>query len=112
MYIAFAYYELRGTGDLVLPVLGLPDRLHVMDDPPTWVAFAVAILLAAAIGVLLYAVVFRPLRHAPLLGRVVASLGIFLYAQSLVSLRFPTIGAAVSTIEPLFRPSPSPSSGR
>lgn len=106
MYIAFAYYELRGTGDLVLPVLGLPARIHVMDDPPTWVAFAVAILLAAAIGVFLYAAVFRPLRHAPLLGRVVASLGIFLYVQSLVSLRFPTSGAAVSTIEPLFPTEP------
>ena len=30
-YIAFAFFELRQSGDLVLPILGLPARLHVVD---------------------------------------------------------------------------------
>ena len=46
-------------------------------------------------GLVLYLLVFRPLRSSTPLARVVASLGLFLYFQEVVRLRFPTAGAAV-----------------
>ena len=94
MFCAYAYYELRATGDLALPVLGLPARVHVVDRPTVFTALTAVLLMAAAAGVVLHALVFRPLRSAPPLARVVASLGIFLYLQDLARLRFPKAGAA------------------
>lgn len=101
MYVAYAYFELRDFdlsadgergGDLVLPILGLPARVHVVDRPTVATALAVAAVAAAAVGVLVYALVFRPLRAAPPLARVVASLGVFLYLTSVAQLRF--VGSA------------------
>ena len=33
LYIAVAFYELRSTGELILPFLGLPDRLSIVSSP-------------------------------------------------------------------------------
>lgn len=106
MYVAFAYFELRRTGELVLPILGLPDRVafsHVSTDAATGVttgvptvAFSLASCLAlgAVVGLVVYVLVFRPLRHAPALARVVASLGLLLYLMALAGIRFGGTGAA------------------
>lgn len=95
VYVAFAFYEFRRTGDLVLPVLGLPARVHLLARPTIAAALVLAVLLSAAVGVATYWLVFRPLRQAPALAKVVASLGLLLYLQELVRLRFPVAGAAV-----------------
>lgn len=95
VYVAFAFYEFRRTGDLVLPILGLPARVHLLARPTVLAALSVAVILAALVGVLTYWLVFRPLRQAPALAKVVASLGLLLYLQELVRLRFPVAGAAV-----------------
>jgi branched-subunit amino acid ABC-type transport system permease component len=97
MYVAFAFFALRSTGDLVLPVLGLPARVHLLARPTLATALVVALVLGALLGLVVYGLVFRPLRQAPALARVVASLGLFLYLQQMVQLRFPTTGAAVQT---------------
>ena len=56
MYVAFAFYEFRATGDLVLPILGLPDRVHLLARPTLASSLAVAVLLGnAAIPVLVQA---------------------------------------------------------
>ncbi len=88
MYVAYAYFELRSSGDLVLPVLGLPARVTIIEAPTVGTALAVALGLAAVLGVVIYLGVFRPLRTAPALARVVASLGLLLYLQAVVKLRF------------------------
>lgn len=88
VYVAFAYYELRRSGDLVLPILGLPDRVGLVARPTVATALAISLLLAAAVGAGAYALVFRPLRSAPPLARVVASLGLMVYLIGLVGLRF------------------------
>ncbi len=100
MYVAFVYFELRRSGDVVLPILGLPARLHVGDAPSTALALAVAALVAALLGLLVFALVFHPLRHAPPLARVVASIGLLLYLQEVAKLRFQQ-GAAVLALESL-----------
>lgn len=97
MYVAFAFFEFRSTGDLVLPVLGLPDRVHLLARPTLVSALIVAVALAAALGALIQTLVFRPLRRTPALTRVVASLGLLLYLQEVVRLRFPVAGSGVAS---------------
>lgn len=93
-YVAMAYYELRATGDLVLPVLGLPARVHAVDRPTTATALVICVVLAAALGAAVYLAVFRFLRSAPPLARVVASLGLFVYLIGVMGLRFTSRGSA------------------
>lgn len=95
MYVAFAYFEFRETGDLVLPIIGFPSRVHLLARPTLASAMAVTLILAATLGLVVYALVFRPLRQAPALARVVASLGLLVYLQEMVRLRFPVAGAGV-----------------
>ncbi|NNE73910.1 MAG: ABC transporter permease [Acidimicrobiales bacterium] len=94
MYVAFVYYELRASGDLVLPFLGLPDRVHLVDRPTVSTALILSLVLAALCGALIYLVIFRPLRNAPPLARVVASLGLFVYLIAIAGLRFVGTGSA------------------
>ena len=94
MYVAFAFFEFRETGDLVLPILGLPARVHLLARPTLATALGFAVLLAAGLGLVVYGLVFRPLRESPALARVVASLGLLLYLQEIVRLRFPVSGSA------------------
>lgn len=102
MYVAYAYFEFRATGELVLPVIGLPDRIPILPaEPPPTVAssMVVALLLAAAMGLVFYWLIFRPLRSAPDLAKVVASLGLFLYLLALASAQFGGHGAATGGVE-------------
>jgi branched-subunit amino acid ABC-type transport system permease component len=101
MYVAFAYFEFRDNGDVVLPVLGLPARVHLLPTPTLVTALVFALVLSAVLGLVVWVLVFRPLRHAPALARVVASLGLYLYLQEVVRLRFPTAGASVVTRLPV-----------
>jgi branched-subunit amino acid ABC-type transport system permease component len=106
MYVAFAFYEFRETGDLVLPIIGLPDRVHLLARPTLASALAFAVALAVALGLVVYLLVFRPLRQSPALARVVASLGLLLYLQEIVRLRFPISGASVVTHRPVLADEP------
>lgn len=106
MYVAFAFFEFRETGDLVLPVLGLPARIHLLARPTLASALLVAVALAAALGAGVYALVFRPLRRSPVLARVVASLGLLLYLSEVVRLRFPVAGSGVVTRRPVLPEDP------
>ena len=54
----------------------------------------------------MYALVFRPLRRSPVLARVVASLGLLLYLQEIVRLRFPVAGSGVATRRPVLPEDP------
>jgi branched-chain amino acid transport system permease protein len=91
MWAAFVYDELRRQGDLVLPVgrVGLGGGLQV------WPALLTGVAVAAALGLVLHVVVFRPLRSAPPLAKVVASVGVAITLQALVVLRFGTGRRAV-----------------
>lgn len=102
MYVASAYFQLRATGDLILPVIGLPDRIGLLPaEPPPTVASAITIsmLLAVALGLACYWLIFRPLRNAPDLARVVASLGLFLYLLAVASSQRHGTGAATGGVE-------------
>ena len=101
MYVAFAYFEFRDKGDLVLPVVGLPARIHLLATPTLATALVVrARSCRPLLGLVVYWLVFRPLRQAPALARVVASLGLLLYLQEVVRLRFPVAGVSAVTSLP------------
>ena len=106
MYVAYAFFEFRETGDLVLPILGLPERIHLLARPTLASALVVAVLLGAVVGVVVYGLIFRPLRQSPVLARVVASLGLLLYLQEIVRLRFPVAGAGVNSRRPVLPEAP------
>ncbi|MGN6695108.1 MAG: ABC transporter permease [Aquihabitans sp.] len=106
MYVAFAFFEFRETGDWVLPILGLPARVHLLARPTLASALGFALVVAIALGLVVYLLVFRPLRQAPALARVVASLGMLLYIQEIVRLRFPVAGASVVTRRPVLSDEP------
>jgi branched-chain amino acid transport system permease protein len=112
MYIGYVYNDLRRTGKLFLPPLPNPLALiqglvhkagahsfSVLDWPTSidfnggqplslWPAIGLALVFAVLLGLLFHFLVFRPLRHAPPLAKVVATVGIFLVLQAVVVLRF------------------------
>jgi branched-chain amino acid transport system permease protein len=111
MFVAYVYAELRATGDYI--IVPLPNPLAIverlgsafgaevdMPDIPTkvsfgealsfWPAFAIALVTAALLGLVIYVLVFRPLRRAPVLSKVIATVGITVVLQALVVLRFGT----------------------
>jgi branched-chain amino acid transport system permease protein len=88
MYTTYVYAELRDTGDLVLPVVGVPSRVHLGGPAPFTVALALCLLVAAALGLLVHLLVFRPLRGAPPLAKVVASVGLMIVLQAVATLQF------------------------
>jgi ABC-type branched-subunit amino acid transport system permease subunit len=119
MYLAFVFFELRRTGDLVLPILGLPARVPIFTGgvqgkrsliccgvPTTATALIITLVYAAIVGLLIYLVIFRPLRNAPALANVVASLGLFLYLFAMADLRFGTQGAALGSPRPVLPADP------
>ena len=100
-YLALVYYEFRATGDIVQPFLVpfVPSRFHLLDRPVVASALAVTLVLAAIVGLATYWLIFRPLRLAPPLARVVASLGLMTYLIGVMQVRFPTSGAVRNVLE-------------
>src|SRR5690606_17987768 len=55
---------------------------------PVLPGILVSLLVAAALGYALHALVYRPLRHAPPLAKTVASVGVIIVLQATIALRF------------------------
>jgi ABC-type branched-subunit amino acid transport system ATPase component/ABC-type branched-subunit amino acid transport system permease subunit len=99
--IAYEYTQLRATGDLVFPVVWLPHKVTLAPGGMGFApAFAISIAYAAVLGLAIYGLVFRPLRHSPVLGKVVASVGLLLALESLVALQFGDSAQATPPILP------------
>ncbi len=111
MYIAYVYAVLRKDGDLFLPplpnpfalvegivhkldhasTLDLPDwptRISFGPDMQFWPALLISLTFAVMLGLALHFLIFRPLRAAPPLAKVVASIGLFLYLPAVIVRRF------------------------
>ena len=100
MWGAYVYSELRASGDLIIPVIGIPHRISLGDSAPFIVAFVLGVLSCALIGMLTHFLVFRPLRKAPVLAKVVASVGLLLLLQALTALQFKSDSRTVKPILP------------
>ncbi len=90
-WVAFVYADLR-RGAYPFPIPGLPDRYHFggswAEDVGFWWALGGALTTAAVLGAVVYLVIFRPLRRAPALAKVVAGVGLVIMVLSLVERRF------------------------
>ena len=96
LWAVWATAQLRENGVLVLPV----GSLGLTSGTPMGSLAAVAIGSACGLAWagLAYLIVFRPLRRAPMLSQVVASVGLMLLIQALVTLRFDTESTTAAPI--------------
>jgi branched-chain amino acid transport system permease protein len=90
-WVAYVYADLR-SGAYPFPVPGFPDRYHFGGDLASDVGFRLALALAlataVALGALVYLLVFRPLRSAPALAKVVGAVGVTIVLMALAERRF------------------------
>jgi len=113
IFVAYWYYGLRMEGKFYVPplpnpfvlveipvnwfreegqYLDLPNWPTVIDLPGSRLTVAsaliVSLLLAVLLGLLLHFLIFRPLRNAPVLAKVVTTVGLFVVLQEFIRLRF------------------------
>ena len=87
MFVAYVFVDLRTNGNLLLPLPPLvPDQIHLGAPLGTLASAVIALAYSAVLGFLAYFAIFRHLRHASALGRVVASVGLMLTLESLAVL--------------------------
>ena len=88
MWGGYVYYGLRSVGRLYFPVVGIPSSISVGGHAPLWVAVIGGVASAAALNLVAEVVIFRPLRRAPDLAKIVASVGLMLLVQSVAAVAF------------------------
>lgn len=89
MFCAYCFTELRSTGHLVLPIVVIPHRIPLSPNGlGTAPAIIVTILYGALFGTVTYLGIFRRLRRAPALAKVVASIGLMLTLQAFAIIHF------------------------
>ncbi|MDA0371631.1 MAG: ABC transporter permease [Actinomycetota bacterium] len=92
MWSTYVYADLR-NGSYPFPIPGLPDRYHFGEDVGYRWALLLALLTSAVLGLLVYVLIFKPLRQAPALAKVVASVGLIIVFITLVAKRFADMSA-------------------
>ncbi|MCK9922625.1 ABC transporter permease [Frankia sp. AgPm24] len=100
MYATYQYAELREVGDLVLPVVGLPPRIHLTDTPSFALALTVSLVMAALLALAAYLLVFRPLRRAQPMMTVVAAVGLTIALQQIAVIQFGTSNRFLTPVLP------------
>tara|TARA_S200000501_G_C20872418_1_gene765057 strand:+ start:1474 stop:3618 length:2145 start_codon:yes stop_codon:yes gene_type:complete len=108
-YTAYTFDELRESGSLYLPwfdpipefgflktlkLSNIPVRIDIFDNvafdnkPNLALTIFICLLMSAFLGLLMHFLVFRPLRNSPILGKVIGSIGVFLYLSSMIVVNF------------------------
>ncbi|WP_018501840.1 branched-chain amino acid ABC transporter permease/ATP-binding protein [Parafrankia discariae] len=100
LYTAYTYAFLR-QGKLLNPIPGLTATVDLgIDGMGFPAAFALSLVVAAVLGALLYAAVFRPMRAAPTVAKAVASIGVMIVMQALLAVQVGTTAVSVAAILP------------
>jgi ABC-type branched-subunit amino acid transport system ATPase component/branched-subunit amino acid ABC-type transport system permease component len=99
LYSAYTYAFLR-KGEFLVPIPGLPTTVHLGGPLGLVPAVLISLVLAAVFGVVLYGLVFRPLRSAPPVAKAVASIGVMLVIQAVLAARVGTSAVSVKAILP------------
>lgn len=102
MFIAYVFVHLRSFGQLELPVVIIPHQISLNGGAGinTNLAILISLVYAAILGLVLYLVVYRPLRGAAQLTRVCASVGVMLALQAIAVLNYSTQPVATNPIFP------------
>jgi branched-chain amino acid transport system permease protein len=96
MWGAYVFAQLRVDGTLVFPI----GSVDLGRRPPVLVAALIGLVCALLLGLLVHYLVFRPVRHAPVLAQVVVSVALMITLQALVVLRFGPNNIDVASILP------------
>jgi ABC-type branched-subunit amino acid transport system ATPase component/branched-subunit amino acid ABC-type transport system permease component len=86
LYAAYNYAYLR-QGKLFNPIPGFEAKIDLGTKLGVFPALVIAVLIATVLGILLYLIIFRPMRTAPALAKAVAAIGVMLVLQALIALR-------------------------
>ncbi|MET0909563.1 MAG: ABC transporter permease, partial [Ilumatobacteraceae bacterium] len=110
MYGVFTFDEARRNGKVQLPWvdflptkwLNIPVTITLSDTGGVgiWYALVVALAMGALIGLMVHFLVFRPLRHAAPLGKVIGSVGVLLYLQGVAQFHFGGSGRQPESVVP------------
>ena len=107
MYPAYGYATLRESGEIYLPwfdfipgPLDIPVAISFGTDVSKLAALAGALALAALLGLALHFLVFGPLRDSPPISKIIASLGVLSYLQSIAAHHFGARSRQVDGILP------------
>ena len=98
LFGAYTYAFLR-LGELLIPIPGLPTSIDLGGPMGFWPAVVITLAIQALLGVLLYVVVFRPLRHARPVAKAVASLGVLAVITAVLAMK---VGASQIIVERIF----------
>ncbi|ANY22207.1 branched-chain amino acid ABC transporter permease/ATP-binding protein [Gordonia terrae] len=98
LYSAYTYALLR-TGELMIPVPGLPKTVDLGRPFGVLPAIGICVVISALLGMLFCALIFRPMRHAPVVAKAVASIGLMIVLQALIAQR---AGTDIVPVEPIF----------
>ncbi|WP_169816202.1 ABC transporter permease [Nocardia miyunensis] len=85
---AYFFYGLRGQGVIFLPPIAGFDHIKLGGPWGLVPALVVTLLFCAAIGALFDVIIFRPLRNAPAMSKLIATVGMMVAIQALVVLHF------------------------
>jgi len=99
LYVAYTFAFLR-KGELLLPVPGLRQSLSLGAPQTLLFSLVLSLAVAGALGLLLYLLVFRPLRTASPVAKAVASIGVMLLVQALIAKQVGTSPVSVDAILP------------
>jgi len=102
MFIAYVFINLRSFGQLELPVVLIPHQISLNGGAglTTSLAIVISLVYAAILGLVLYVLVYRPLRGASQLTRVCASVGVMLALEAIAVLNYSTEPVATNPIFP------------
>lgn len=96
----YVYSQLRADGTLVLPLVLVHASVHLAQQVPVIPAALISVVAGVLLGLAVHVLVFRPLRSAPVLAKVVASAGVMLALQALIVQRFGSSTVVVAPILP------------
>jgi len=99
----FASYEYAffRHGQLLVLIPGLPKTVDLgVSSMGFWPAATLSILMTALLGLVLYLLVFRPLRAAPAVAKAVASIGVMVVLTGVMVQRLGTLPVSVAHIFP------------
>jgi ABC-type branched-subunit amino acid transport system permease subunit len=102
MFIAYVFINLRSFGELELPVVLIPHQISLNGGAGinTALAIVISLVYAAIFGLVLYVLIYRPIRSASQLTRVCASVGVMLALEAIAVLNYSTEPVATNAIFP------------
>ena len=101
LYASYTYALLR-TGQLLnpIPIPGVPKSISVGGPMAAAPSMVITLAVSAALGVILYGLVFRPLRKQRAVAKAVASLGVMGVLTAIVTIQVGTQQLVVNSIYP------------